>query len=196
MMSNSSTDHEPALSLFQTAATMRSRGLSDKEILKRLREIIGLQAATAEAAIQNLPVFLQKTAGVGRVAGPPKVFISHSHHDRESASYLQKILEKNQVRTFLDQHVVVPGKDLADQLMKGLVWCDKLLLLWSQHAVRSEFVRWEWQRAQMLMKGLVPYMLDGTPLADELRGLVHVDRSDRVNDRSNRATDDRRNGAT
>ena len=177
-MTNSSTDREFIWSIHQTAATMRSHGVSDKEILKRLREI-GLQAATAEAAIQGLPVFLEKTDGAGRVAGPPKVFISHSHHDRESASYLQKILEQNQVRTYLDQHAIVPGQDLKDRLTLGLVWCDELLVLWSQHAVRSEFVRWEWQRAQMLMKGLVPYVLDSTPLPDELRELVYVDRSDR-----------------
>ena len=157
---------------------MRSRGVSDKEIRKRLREI-GLQADTAETAVQVIPVFLQKTGGAGRVAGPPKVFISHSHHDRETASYLQKILDQNQVRTFLDQHLIVPGQDLKDRLIKGLLWCDELVLLWSEQADQSEFVWWEWQRAQMLMKGLIPYVLDATALPDQLKGLVYIDRSDR-----------------
>jgi hypothetical protein len=176
-MSNSSGNQESIFSIMQTAATLRSHGVSDKEIRRRLVEI-GLQPDTAAGAIHGLPAFVQKTGGAGRVAGPPKVFISHSHSDRKTASYLQKILDQNQARTYLDQHAIVPGQDLKARLTLGLVWCDQLLLLWSQYAAQSTFVRWEWQRAQMLMKGLLPYALDGTPLPGELEGLVYIDRSD------------------
>jgi hypothetical protein len=58
------------------------------------------------------------------VAGPPKVFISHSHHDRENATNLQKVLEQHEVRVFLHQHQITAGEDLKTQLELGLIWCE------------------------------------------------------------------------
>jgi len=142
-------------------------------------EEIGLPGDGATAIISALPEFLRKTDGTGRVAGPPKVFISHSHYDRETASLLQIVLEQNKVLTFLDQHQIVAGQDLKVRLITGLIWCDQLLLLWSAHTGRSEFVAWEWQCALRLMKPILPYVLDETPLPNALKMIVHIDRSDR-----------------
>jgi hypothetical protein len=156
---------------------MRNRGLTDEEISSRL-QAIGIPPETANGLVKDLQMFLQKTGGQGRVAGPPKVFISHSHHDRENATYLQKVLEQHEVRVFLDQHQITAGEDLKTRLELGLIWCEKLLLLWSRRAKQSEFVQFEWQRANFLMKGIVPYLLDNSSLPIELEGLVHIDRSD------------------
>lgn len=169
---------EVLLGACQSALAMRNRGLTDEEIAGRLQQV-GFSAEMAAGILQEtLPTFLRKTGGQGRMPGPPKVFISHSHHDREAASYLQKILEQHQVRTYLDQHQIVAGQELKDRLDLGLMWCEKLLLLWSGSAKQSEFVQWEWQRAHLLMKDLVPYMLDRTGLPSQLAGLVYVDLTD------------------
>ena len=74
--------------------------------------------------------------------------------------------------------MIVPGQELKVRLTSGILWCDKLLLLWSGHSNRSEFVQWEWRRAYRLMKDIVPYALDDTPPPNELTRLVYVDRSD------------------
>ena len=67
------------LSLLQTAATLQNHGFSDEETRKRLMEEIGITEDNAAQLISALPEFFRKTDGAGRVAGPPKVFISQSH---------------------------------------------------------------------------------------------------------------------
>lgn len=177
-MSEPSATTEAILGAYQSAAAMRNHGLTDKEIRSRFEEL-GIPPDTVAGIVQDIPMFLHKTQGQGRMPGPPKVFISHSHYDRQPASYIQKILEQHKVRTFLDQHQIVAGQVLKDRLGLGLIWCEKLLLFWSKHARQSEFVQWEWRRAQFLMKEVVPYMLDRTPLPSELNEIVHIDQSDR-----------------
>jgi hypothetical protein len=179
MNDSKSTDKEILLSIFQTAAYMRRRGLSDRDIENRLIEV-GFVSDTARAAVQGLADFLKKTGGLGRVKGPPKIFLSHSHRDRDTAAYLQKTLEEKGVRTFLDQHQIVPGQKLEDRLSLGLIWCDRFLLLWSAHANGSKFVHWEWKRADRLVKDIVPYVLDSTPLPRRLARLVFIDSSDQT----------------
>lgn len=179
MNDSSSTDKETIWSIFQTAAGMRLRGLSDRDIENRLIEV-GLVSDTARAAVQGLTDFLEKTGGLGRVNGPPKIFLSHSHRDRDTAAYLQKILKDNGIRTFLDQHQIVPGQELEDRLTLGLIWCDKLLLLWSAYANGSKFVHWECKHADRLVKDMVPYVLDSTPLPRRLGRLVFIDSSDQT----------------
>jgi len=162
----------------QSILSMRSHGLSDKEISGRLEEV-GFSPQIAGDIFQGfLPDFLRKTGGQGRIPGPPRVFISHSHHDREAASYLEKVLEQQEVRTYFDQHQIVAGQDLKDRLGSGLIWCEKLLLLWSRRSRKSDFVQWEWQRARFLMKEIVPYVLDRTQLPSQLEELVYIDLSD------------------
>jgi len=175
MSGSMSATTEVLLSAMQMVVAMQRAGLSDEEIEVRLREV-NMSKEGIAGLWESLPTYLKKTGG--RMAGPPKVFLSHSHVDRKTAAYIQKILEKNGVRTFLDQHQVVAGQELKERLDLGLVWCDKLILFWSTHASDSEFVQWELKRTQRLMKDIVPYVLDGTPLPWQLEGLVFVDRSD------------------
>jgi hypothetical protein len=163
--------------IYQSALTMRAHGLSDKKIKKRLRNI-GFQQKFVSGVMEELPGFLEQTHGQGRLPGPSRVFISHSHKDRKTASYIQKILQKNDVPSFLDQHQIVAGQDLKDRLLNGIIWCEKLLLFWSRHAKESEYVQWEWQHARLLMKEIVPYKLDQTQLPPELHGQVFVSIAD------------------
>lgn len=176
-MSQPSSTTEAIWGAWESVATMRSRNMPDEEITDRL-EAIGLTPDFAAQLVDELPCFLEKTGGTGRIPGPPRVFISHSHRDRDMASYLQMVLEKNEVRTFFDQHQIVPGQELRDRLGLGLIWAEKLLLVWSQQSSLSDFVEWEWRRARFLMKEIIPYSLDQTGLPADLDGLVYVDQSD------------------
>ncbi len=163
------------ISTLQMVVAMQRAGLNDEEIEERLREV-NMTPDGIAGLWKTLPTFLEKTGG--RVPGPPKVFLSHSHLDRETVAYIENILQKNGVSTFLDQHQIVPGQELKSRLDMGLLWCDKFILFWSAHAQVSDFVQWEWKRAQRLMKDIVPYALDKTPLPSRLKGRVFIDRSD------------------
>jgi hypothetical protein len=69
-----------------------------------------------------------------------KVFISHSHRDRGTAVVLAEVLEENGIERFLDQDQIEAGDVLPDRLVRGVEWCDKVLLLWSASAARSRWV--------------------------------------------------------
>lgn len=86
----------------------------------------------------------------------PKVFVSHSHHDRHSAVKLQKILEENEAQTFLDQDTIDVADYLPERIQEGISWCSSLLLLWSSSAARSLWVGKEWELAYDLKKRLFP----------------------------------------
>ena len=77
----------------------------------------------------------------------PRIFISHSHRDRDIALRLDGVLKKHQAETFFDQDRIDVGDELPSRLENGIKWCSKLLLLWSANAARSAFVELEWNRA-------------------------------------------------
>lgn len=106
------------------------------------------------------------------------VFLSHSHHDRDEALKIQRLLRRNGVETFLDQEEILAGSVLPSEIKAGIKRCATFLLLWSDFAATSRWVRREWMIAFELKKRLVPYVLDSTPLPDALENFVHVERTD------------------
>lgn len=108
-----------------------------------------------------------------------KVFISHSHADRDIAVDLNRVLTKYAAEVFLDQEHIEAGDPLPNRLRGGIRWCNRFLLLWSHTASRSRWVREEWEYAYDQKRKIVPYVLDGTPLPDVLDNLVYVESDDR-----------------
>jgi hypothetical protein len=116
------------------------------------------------------------TAQTGKGA---KVFLSHSHADRDTAVDLNRVLTKHGGEVFLDQAHIEAGDPLPDRLKDGIRWCDRFLLLWSTTASRSRWIGEEWNYAYAEKKKILPYVLDGTPLPDLLDNLVYIDANDR-----------------
>ena len=116
--------------------------------------------------------------GEGESHKRPSVFLSHSHVNRDSATRLQAVLERNGADTFLDQDEILPGEDLPVEIAQGLEGCDMLLLLWSGDASRSYWVGREWRQALELGKPIIPYLLDDTSLRSELKQLFYVEARD------------------
>jgi len=108
-----------------------------------------------------------------------KVFISHSHENRDVAVQLENILKKHEAETFLDQDRIEVGDVLPSRLEDGIKWCNKFLLLWSVSAARSAWVEREWNIAYDLSKKIIPYRLDTYPLPDELQDRVYIDIEDK-----------------
>jgi len=108
-----------------------------------------------------------------------RVFISHSHKNRDVALSLHRLLSENHAETFFDQESMEAGNDLPKRLVEGVSWCESMLLIWSGAASRSTWVQKEWKLACQEEKQILPYVLDGTPLPGVLANIVHVDSSDR-----------------
>lgn len=174
------TRSKEAMFVMVGVARMIQAGLVIPDVAARL-EKIGYSSEDALALAQDGAQTAREYAAkipAGRVPGAPRVFLSHSHVDRAQASYVDLVLERNGVQTYLDQHQIAAGQNLSARLMVGLFWCDVLLLFWSRNAARSEYVAWEWLRAQTLMKTIVAYRLDGTKLPKALSGLVFIESAD------------------
>lgn len=108
-----------------------------------------------------------------------KIFLSHSHRDRHSATELQAVLETHGAETYLDQDQIQAGDILPERIREGISWCDIFLLIWSSSAAASGWVEKEWDTAYDLRKKIIPYSLDSTPLPASLQNLVRVEADDR-----------------
>jgi hypothetical protein len=109
-----------------------------------------------------------------------RVFISHSHEDRDTAVLVESVLKQHQAETFLDQDRIEVGEVLPARLENGIRWCNKFLLLWSAGAARSAWVEREWNIAYDLRKMIIPYRLDTYPFPDALQDRVFVDINDKT----------------
>lgn len=93
-----------------------------------------------------------------------KLFISYSHKDGKLAESLEYFLQKNGAIVYRDQSRISGGDILIEKIRDDISACDQVLLLWSKNCVRSQYVNFEIQTAQIANKKICPCSIDETKL--------------------------------
>ena len=88
------------------------------------------------------------------------VFLSYAREDRAKAEQIAHALEAAGIDAFWDNEIP-PGATWADYIESKLTHCKKLIVLWSEHSTKSQWVREEARLGRD--KGiLIPIMIDAT----------------------------------
>ncbi len=88
------------------------------------------------------------------------VFLSYAREDRVRAEQLAHGLEANGIDVFWDNEIP-PGQTWADYIETKLTQCKALIVLWSEHSTKSQWVREEARMGRD--KGvLIPVMIDAS----------------------------------
>jgi pSer/pThr/pTyr-binding forkhead associated (FHA) protein len=91
------------------------------------------------------------------------VFISHSSTDKKVADSVCEFLESKGVRCWIAPRDILPGEEWGDSILRGIVACPVMVLIFSKSANDSGPVRSEVDRAMNARKVLIPFRIENVP---------------------------------
>ena len=89
------------------------------------------------------------------------VFISYAREDRPRAEQVARGLQAIGLEAFWDTDIP-PGQTWADYIEAKLAQCKAVIVLWSEHSTKSQWVREEARMGRDKGK-LIPVQLDNSP---------------------------------
>lgn len=105
------------------------------------------------------------------------VFLSYSRADTERIRPLVDELRRLGYTVFFDVQSIDPGQEWKKRLDNSIRGARTLILCWSANAHGSDYITFEYSRAQALKKPVYPWLLDKTPLPAmlEIQGIPESD---------------------
>ncbi|MBS1197674.1 MAG: putative transrane sensor protein [Proteobacteria bacterium] len=83
-------------------------------------------------------------------------FISHASKDAEIAKTVCRMLEERGVKCWIAPRDITPGKDYGEEIIRGIECTTAMILVLSEHANESTFVKKEVERAVSKSKAVFP----------------------------------------
>jgi TonB family protein len=108
---------------------------------------------------------------------PNRIFISYSSIDRIRTTGLALLLEAMGHQVFHDHRTIKPGMQWKAALQDGLDDATAVMVFWTKHAERSDWVRKEYEyfTAKYPDRVLIPVLGDETPLTELLKTRQQAD---------------------
>ena len=107
------------------------------------------------------------------------IFISHNKKDKDIAREIALFLVAENINLWFDEWEISAGDSIIEEIQSGLQKASHFLILWSQNAATSNWVRKE--LSSILMKAIenknpkvIPIILDDTPLPELIRDLKYL----------------------
>ena len=101
------------------------------------------------------------------------VFISYSTKNKEAAQAICHVLEQNEIRCWMAPRNIPPGSDYGDVIEDAIKCCKSVVVLFSETAAQSQYVKSEINIAFEEQKTIIPFRLDETPLKGQNRLILN-----------------------
>lgn len=101
------------------------------------------------------------------------VFISYSSQDLEAAQAICHVLEQNEIRCWIACRDIPPGSDYGDVIDDAIKSCKVVVVIFSETAAASQWVKGELNIAFEEQKTIIPFRLDNTPLKGQNRVMLN-----------------------
>lgn len=103
----------------------------------------------------------------------PRIFLSYSHNDADTASKVAEALRKRGARVWLDVERLRPGDAIRPVIEKAIHDCDRFVVLLSRHP--SENLSLEVGLARGKGVPVIPVLLRDAQVPSDLEGIRYVD---------------------
>lgn len=99
----------------------------------------------------------------------PRVFISHSHSDNKEAEKVYNGLTSYGIQCWIDTKDIPAGASYPDAIIKGLEWCNCLVLIYSKNVMNSNDIPNELEVAHTDHKLIIPFLIDDSEIVKGYR---------------------------
>lgn len=101
------------------------------------------------------------------------VFISYSSQDMKAAQAICHALEQNEIRCWMAPRNIPPGSDYGDVIEEAIKSCKVVVVIFSETAASSQWVKGELNIAFEEQKTIIPFRLDNTPMKGQNRVMLN-----------------------
>lgn len=110
-----------------------------------------------------------------------KIFLCYAGEEKKQAQKLFKDLKYYDLHVWMDDPEVCPGDNAIDRINLALGWCNIFILLWTESAPKSKWVKKEWTAAFAKHKRIIPCINCEVEIPPILANIAPIDFSDYKN---------------